>query len=122
MAQTTMLKRRAEMRSGPLERCHDGQGALDWWEVLHEGDAGCAAMWLFHDDVLPPGASIGVHRHERETEYYYILEGRGTMTLDGERFTVESGDLAAVFPGGSHGLVNDGPEPMRIIVVGLKTP
>ena len=43
---------------------------------------------FLHDDVLAPGVSIGPHAHRGDEEYYYILSGRGTMTLDGRRFAV----------------------------------
>ena len=39
------------------------------------------------------------------------------MTLDGERFEVEAGDITAVYPGGTHGLENNSDEDLRILVV-----
>jgi len=75
---------------------------------------------FLHHDVLPPGVSIGVHSHRDDTEYYYILDGHGAMTLDDETHRVEAGDITAVFPGGSHGLVNDSDEPLRIIVLSVR--
>ncbi len=37
------------------------------------------------------------HYHKRLTEIYYILEGEGTMELDGERHSVRPGD-AILYP------------------------
>ena len=31
---TTLIKKRGEMRRQPLTNCHDGEGALDWTNVL----------------------------------------------------------------------------------------
>jgi uncharacterized RmlC-like cupin family protein len=116
MSPTTLLKKRVSMERKPLAACHDGHGALDWINVVEKKEAGSRKLNFLHDDILKPGVSIGEHRHEHDEEYYYFLSGRGTMMLDGTRCQVEAGDLAAVFPGGTHGLVNDGDEDMRIIV------
>jgi oxalate decarboxylase/phosphoglucose isomerase-like protein (cupin superfamily) len=119
MSETTMLIRNADMHYGPLEHCHGGEGALDFTSVLDRQTAGSPHVNFLHHDILSPGVSIGVHTHEDDTEYYYIIDGRGTMTLDGETHRVEAGDITAVFPGGSHGLVNDSDRPLRIIVLSV---
>jgi len=119
MDATTMIRRRAEMTRRPLPECHRGRGALDWTEILGNTTQAGRRLAFLHDDILPPGASIGVHRHADDEEYYYILEGRGTMTLDGERYPVEAGDVTAIFPGGRHGLENDSEADLRVLVIGL---
>jgi len=91
-------------------------GCLDWTEVLNSEDLPGCRLNFVHDDVLAPGVSIGVHRHDGDEEYYYIVAGRGQMTLDNELFEVEAGDMACVFPGGCHGLKNNGTEDLRIVV------
>ena len=117
MQKTTFLKKRKDMRREPLENCHDGVGALDWIEVLDSNDLKDRGLNFVHDDILPPGVSIGSHRHTDDEEYYYIVSGRGVMTLDGARFEVAGGDMTAVYPGGVHGLENTGSEEMPIIVI-----
>jgi uncharacterized cupin superfamily protein len=117
MQKTTLLQRRAAMPAEPLDRCHGGAGAIDWVGVLGGDDLRGRRLRFFHDDVLPPGSSIGVHRHDEGEEYYYVIEGRGTMTLDGERIEIGPGDITAVFAGGEHGLENDSDADLRIIVV-----
>lgn len=107
------------MPRNPLPECHGGVGALDWIGVLGGDDLKGRHLNFVHDDILPPGVSIGVHRHERDEEYYYVVSGRGVMTLDGEQFEVESGDITAVYPGGAHGLENNADEDLRIIVVSV---
>ncbi len=116
---TSLLRTRKEMPRAPLPECHGGEGELDWVRVLDHGDLEGRHLRFFHDDVIPPGASIGVHRHEGDEEYYFIISGRGVMTLDGERHEVGPGDIGAVFPGGEHGLANTSDEDMRIIVVSV---
>ena len=119
MADTTLVRHRDAMPRRPLERCHDGQGSVDWTEVLGGAELKGRRVLFIHDDVLPPGVSIGVHTHDRGEEYYYILGGEGTMTLDGRRVAVAAGSVTAVFAGGSHGLENTGVRDLRVIVVGV---
>jgi uncharacterized cupin superfamily protein len=114
--QTTFLKKKEAMSSGDIERCHDGRGAIGWVGVLDGDDPGGESVNFVHDDVLPPNTSIGVHEHTGDQEYYYILSGCGVMTLDGEEHPVGPGDVAVVFPGGTHGLENRSEEELRIIV------
>lgn len=115
---TTLIKKRDAMRRQPLPNCHDGKGALDWINVLDPSEVEGRQLRFLHDDVLAPGVSIGIHAHDDE-EYYYIVAGQGTMTLDGKRCTIAAGDITAIYPGGSHGLENDGDEDLRILVIGL---
>ena len=119
MDKTTLIKRRDDMQREPLPECHGGTGALDWTTVLDGRDLRGRHLNFIHDDVLAPGVSIGVHRHEHDEEYYYVLSGRGVMTLDGERFEVKAGDITAVYPGGEHGLENSADEDMRIVVISV---
>ncbi len=115
--QTTLIKRRAEMKTGPIEACHGGGGAVDWVEVLGPADLSGRGVKFIHDDVLPPGASVGLHKHADDEEYYYIVSGEGVMTLDDKAVEVQAGDITAVFPGGRHALHNTGLTDLRFIVI-----
>ena len=116
MSVTTLLVKKDEMERQPLSGCHGGKGALDWTIVLDHGQDKQRHLRFLHDDVLEPHASVGIHSHEHDEEYYYIISGKGIMTLDGKTFEVEAGDIAAVFPGGSHGLENSSEKDLRVIV------
>jgi mannose-6-phosphate isomerase-like protein (cupin superfamily) len=72
---------------------------------------------------LPPGTSIGRHRHAAtDEELYLVLAGEGEMWRDGETFRVGPGDLVRNPPGAEHGLVNVGREELRIFVFDLGVP
>jgi mannose-6-phosphate isomerase-like protein (cupin superfamily) len=113
----TQLKKHTDMQRRPLPNCHGGQGNPDWTEVLSPSDLTGRGLRFVHDLLLPPGASVGVHRHDDDEEYYYLLSGEGEMTLGDRTFRVAAGDVTAVFPGGRHGLVNTGDRELRILVV-----
>jgi mannose-6-phosphate isomerase-like protein (cupin superfamily) len=119
MTDTTLIKKHPDMRHEPLENCHDGEGALDWKEVLAPDNLKDRHLNFVHDDVLAPGVSIGIHSHKDDEEYYYILAGAGTMSLDGEDCRVAAGDITAVYPGGEHGLLNDGDQDLRVLVFSI---
>jgi mannose-6-phosphate isomerase-like protein (cupin superfamily) len=116
MNQTSYLRKAKETKQIPLSECHGGRGAVDWTDVLSGSPIERRRLNFLHDDILKPGVTIGVHRHDEEEEYYYIISGHGVMILDGEEHGVGPGDITAVFPGGTHGLVNDSQDNMRIIV------
>jgi uncharacterized RmlC-like cupin family protein len=122
MSVTTLIKKRSAIPRKPLEQCHGGKGALDWIEVLDRADLPGRGLNFVHDDVLAPGVSIGPHAHQEDEEYYYIISGQGTMTLDHQRFEVAAGDITAVFPGGMHALENTGAEDRRILVFSVAGP
>ena len=65
---------------------------------------------------LKPGTSIGYHTHENNEEVYVILEGRGTMTIDGQKHEIVAGDVILNKPYGSHGLENTSDTNLKIIV------
>ena len=41
--------------------------------------------------TLVPGATIGEHKHETDSEIIYFLSGSGYMLFDGEKERVEAG-------------------------------
>lgn len=101
-----------------LERvqAHGGQGTILFRRLLD--GARSAGAWNFVDyAVVPPGASIGRHRHGANEELYLVLEGRGRMVRDGEEFEVGPGSVVLNRAFGEHGLLNDGDRPLRLFVV-----
>lgn len=95
---------------------HGGKGRIGFRRVLQAGDF--RGPWNFVDyAVIPPGASIGIHRHGANEELYLVLEGEGTLHLDGRSLAVHAGHVVLNRPGGEHGLVNTGTRPLRLFVV-----
>jgi mannose-6-phosphate isomerase-like protein (cupin superfamily) len=56
-----------------------------------------------------------LHFHQRSTELYYVLEGSGSVVLDGIKHPVSQGSLVHVPPGGVHGARGR----MRALIVGI---
>ncbi len=49
---------------------------------------------------LPAGVSTQRHYHKKTEEFYFLLEGEGTMEIEGEERLVEPGD-AILIPAGT---------------------
>jgi mannose-6-phosphate isomerase-like protein (cupin superfamily) len=70
--------------------------------------------WL----TLPPGATIGVHKHEKNEDAYIVVSGSGVFVgADGKEIPVKAGDVTIARQGESHGMKNTGSEPLVILDV-----
>lgn len=58
---------------------------------------------------LHPGESIIPHQHDFE-EAYFILQGEGTMTLEGEKISLEKNLTVYIPANAEHTHINDGNE------------
>lgn len=69
------------------------------------------------EEILPAGAAVGRHHHLLTEEIYYILQGRGRMTVGSEAREVSAGDAVFIPLKQAHTLENTGDEPMRLLLV-----
>ena len=69
----------------------------------------------FRKRALKPGSAIGYHE-QHEDEIYYVLSGRGLMTIDGKPIEVGPGTAVLTRPGSSHGLKQVGSEDLVILI------
>ena len=70
---------------------------------------------VFRKRALKPGSGIGYHE-QKEDEIYYVLSGRGVMTIDDKSFDVTPGTAVLTRPGSSHGLKQAGPDDLVILL------
>ena len=76
---------------------------------------------VFRKRVLHPGSAIGLHRQAGD-EIYYVLSGRGELTLNGLRREVGPGTAILTRPGSTHALKQLGAEDLVILVSYLASP
>ncbi|MEG2769431.1 MAG: cupin domain-containing protein [Oscillospiraceae bacterium] len=69
---------------------------------------------IFNDDKnkimygkLESSASIGLHKHENNSEILYVLKGNGKVLYNGEYEKVSEGICHYCPKGDSHSLIND---------------
>jgi len=72
---------------------------------------------LLSELTIPPGAGIGTHTHSDETEYFYIVEGTGTVDDDGASAQVQPGDVLVTGGGAQHNIENHSNAPLRLIAI-----
>jgi mannose-6-phosphate isomerase-like protein (cupin superfamily) len=68
------------------------------------------------EEILPPGHAVTPHHHREIEEIYYIVSGRGLMTVGDETREVEAGDAVYVPRGHRHTLENTGAQPITLLV------
>ena len=99
---------------------HDGAGALQYMTVLGNDDFG--TNWMFiHAGVVPPGVSIGHHRHECFEECYLIFDGAARFTHNGNTAELRGGVAAPLRLGESHGIYNHTDEDVPWLNIGVSS-
>lgn len=103
---------------GPIlvrHECHTPRekSACGWRDRLisREDIAISPAAWAHAVDI--DGAKP--HYHKRSTELYYVLDGDGTVTVDGVVHAVSKGSLVHIPPFVVHSAIGR----MRVLVVGI---
>ena len=107
----SVVERDAEVRAtepGP----HDGGGQTVAYSFFKNAPD---LKLIFRKRALKPGSAIGYHE-QAEDEIYYVLSGRGVMTLNGKSFDVGPGDAILTRPGSSHGLKQAGADDLVILI------
>ena len=105
-------------KSGPVLIRHEGEAPRErstcgWRHLLisrQDADSGVAA-WAHAVDI--DGARP--HYHKAGAELYYVLDGEGTVVLDGIEHEVRKGSMVHIPPGVVHGAKGR----MRVLVVGV---
>jgi mannose-6-phosphate isomerase-like protein (cupin superfamily) len=98
------------MKTETKEHMRDGEGSAHLTYLLDGSTQKNARM--FAEITLNPECSIGYHRHDSETEYYFILSGTGTVNDDGKEAEVKPGDAIITGNGASHSIKNTGSVPL----------
>ncbi|NPV81853.1 MAG: cupin domain-containing protein [Firmicutes bacterium] len=114
-----MIRTAQEMEREIREKMRGGTGLVEIRHIFREDQLTGKAR-LFAHLHLPPGASIGFHRHEGEEEIFYILSGHGIVDDNGTRREVAPGDAVLTGGGAGHAIEASGDEPLEMVAVILK--
>ena len=75
-------------------------------------------------DILPPGASEGMHVHDSSDreygemhEFYLVIAGVARLIVNGESVDLGPGDAAVAEAGTPHDLINIGEDPLTVLVM-----
>ena len=64
----------------------------------------------------PPGGGPGPHYHDREDEWFYIVEGRVSFFMNGIWADLSPGDCVYSPRGSVHGFKNNTDQPIRVFI------
>jgi mannose-6-phosphate isomerase-like protein (cupin superfamily) len=67
--------------------------------------------------VIQPGGSTRAHSHAVSDEVYYVLSGKGVVTLGANSYSVEPGSCVLLPAGHVHFACCAGDEPLRILCI-----
>lgn len=100
---------------------------LPWWEppghttgalskLLVNPNTTATRQFDFRVSLYRPQALVEEHAHERAEHVYYVLAGRGLMTLDGESHVITPNQAVFIPPGVKHSFANNGVEDLLFVV------
>lgn len=72
---------------------------------------------MFARVVLEPGAGVGWHSHENESELCYFLKGQAVVNDNGTETIVGPGDVTVTAHGFSHSVTNKSDEDVEFIAL-----
>lgn len=101
------------IRAGEAETLGDVEAVRDRF-LIERGDGGVSLL-----QHLMPGRALAasLHRHTREDEYTFVLEGRVGALLGDQELFAEPGDLILKPRGQWHTFWNAGDEQARILEI-----
>ncbi|MDR0909066.1 MAG: cupin domain-containing protein [Spirochaetaceae bacterium] len=110
-----MLISKSEMRKEERPEMRGGVGTT---EIYHALEADPSHHFRLVGEVrLPAGASIGMHQHSGEREYFFFCSGSGVVDDDGVEKPVHPGDIMITGDGASHGVRNTGKDDLLFFAI-----
>jgi len=111
-----MVRKKSECTVEMREHMRQGPGTVKIThfvteeELYHHGR-------LFANVTLVPGAGIGYHTHEHESEIFYILKGTALFNDNGAEITVHAGDVTLTGGGAGHAITNLSDEDVELVAL-----
>jgi quercetin dioxygenase-like cupin family protein len=91
------------------------EGAYGVYKQIPLSRENGAPTYSFRVFTIEPGGHTPLHTHPFE-HMNYIIEGKGSLTANGQKHEVKKGDFALVLPGEEHQYSNASPDkPMLMI-------
>lgn len=84
------------------------------------GAAGSEKIYVNIDKIQPGAKSAKYHSHSKQEEFFIILNGNGTLRMNGEELAVSRGDFIAkpAGRGNAHQFMNTGTDVLEILDIG----
>ena len=111
-----MIRKGAQMETEVKSELRGGVGKVTFQHFFKKDEI-TARTRLCSRLILPPGASIGLHKHEGEDEVFIVTRGKGLIDDGQSREQVQAGDAILTGKGESHAVINNGLEPLELIAI-----
>ena len=109
-----MIFRKDTMQTELRQNVHEGTGEVELTYLIPRNTHPNLRLLTWMD--VPPGATVGLHHHRKETEYYLLLSGEARVNDNGKISHMQAGDLLQTASGEGHALENIGTETAKILV------
>jgi len=88
-------------------------GNCDGWHLLKRDD-----MSVIQERV-PAGSSEVMHYHERARQFFYLLDGEGTMGFEDHEIILQKGQGLEIAPMIKHQFKNNSSEEVHFLVISV---
>lgn len=105
---------RSVFRESRTGRIHE---VLGMRHVYKATAAETGGAYVSFEIEIPPGCGAPMHRHEIDSESFYVLAGEIAFTDGAGTRVARSGDFVYLPRGGEHAFVNEGEVPARALVI-----
>ena len=112
-----MIRKAEEITTEYREHMRGGPGTAQVTNFIAGPEELCGKGRLFAKITLVPGAGVGHHEHETDSELFYILSGTAEYEDNGNIVTLKAGDVAICPPGETHAITNNTDEIVEVIAV-----
>lgn len=84
------------------------------WILVSEATCGAKNLAMGVNETHV-GGEVPLHKHEKEEEVMYVIQGKGQFITDEEIIELKPGICVYNPPGGNHKIVNTGDEVLKFV-------